>query len=79
AKLTGWRVDVTRPAEGEVFEEPADNGREPATTYAARRDRGDRRHDRGERGGGERSDGNRRSGGHRGGTRHQSSSGYDEE
>ncbi len=83
AKLTGWRVDVTKPAEGEVFEEPSDNGREPATTYAARRDRGDRRHDRGERGsggGGERSDGNRRSGGHRSGSgRHQSSSGYDEE
>ncbi|MHB8596470.1 MAG: transcription termination factor NusA [Ktedonobacteraceae bacterium] len=80
AKLTGWRVDVTKPAEGEVFEEQTDNGREPATTYAARRDRGDRRHDRGERSGGERSDGNRRSGGHRsGGGRHQSSSGYDEE
>lgn len=80
AKLTGWRVDVTKPAEGEVFEEQTDSGREPATTYAARRDRGDRRHDRGERSGGERSDGNRRSGGHRsGGGRHQSSSGYDEE
>jgi N utilization substance protein A len=80
AKLTGWRVDVTKPAEGEVFEEQPDNGREPATTYAARRDRGDRRHDRGERSGGERSDSNRRSGGHRsGGGRHPSSSGYDEE
>lgn len=24
AKLTGWRVDVTKPAEGEVYEEPVD-------------------------------------------------------
>lgn len=81
AKLTSWRVDVTKPAEGEVFEEPSDSGREPAATYAARRDRGersDRRHDRGGGGGGERSEGNRRSGGHRGGNRHQSSNGYDE-
>jgi len=78
AKLTGWRVDVTKPTEGEIFEEPLDSGREAATTYAARRDRGDRRHDRGERG--ERSDSNnRRSGGHRGGNRHQTSYGRDED
>ncbi len=82
AKLTGWRVDVTKPAEGEVYEEQSSP--EPAATYA-RRDRGernDRRHDRNERGGGERSDGNNRrsgSGGHRGGnSRHHSSYGYDD-
>lgn len=79
AKLTGWRVDVTKPAEGEVFEEQFDNGREPATTYAARRDRGDRRHDRGDRNGGEHGESNRRGGGHRSGSRHSSSYGYDEE
>ena len=77
AKLTGWRVDVTKPAEGEVFEDLAESGREAATTYSARRDRGDRRHDRG---GGDRGDGNnRRSGGHRGGNRHQTSYGNDED
>src|SRR5579863_366785 len=66
AKLTGWRVDVTKPVEGEIYDEPLESGREAAATYAARRDRGDRRHDRGDR-----SDGNnRRSGGHRGGNRH---------
>ncbi len=28
AKLTGWRVDVAKPAEGEVFEEPVEEPRE---------------------------------------------------
>jgi N utilization substance protein A len=79
AKLTGWRVDVTKPAEGEVFEDLAESGREAATTYSARRDRGDRRHDRGGGERGDRGDGNnRRSGGHRGGNRHQTSYGNDE-
>lgn len=56
AKLTGWRVDVTKPAEGEIFEEPLDEAREPVTSHSRRdrdrdrdRDRGGR-HDRGERG-----------------------------
>lgn len=64
AKLTGWRVDVTRPAEGEVFPEMNDYNQEPATIHASRRDR-ERggRHERGERG-----DSGRRGGaGHRGG------------
>lgn len=70
AKLTGWRVDVTKPAEGEVFSEMIDYSQEPATTHASRRDR-DRggRHDRGERGDSGRRQG---SGGHRGGNRRSS-------
>jgi len=76
AKLTGWRVDVTKPAEGEVFEEQAESGREAATTYSARRDRGDRRHDRGGGERGDRSDGNNR---RRGGNRHQAPYGHDED
>lgn len=65
AKLTGWRVDVTRPAEGEVFPEMNDYNQEPATMHAARRERGGR-HERGERG-----DSGRRPGpgGHRGGNK----------
>ncbi len=67
AKLTSWRVDVAKPAEGEVYEEQNDYGQEAATTHAARRERGDRssqgRHDRNER-----SDGSRRSSHHRGGS-----------
>ena len=78
AKLTGWRVDVTKPAEGEVFEEHLDALQEPVLPNSGRRERGDRssqgRHDRNERG--ERSDsGNRRSGHQRGG-RNNSSYGY---
>ena len=49
AKLTGWRVDVTKPAEGEVYEERIDNGHEATTPYPGRRDRGERSHGRGER------------------------------
>src|SRR5437868_7093081 len=78
AKLTGWRVDVTKPAEGEVYEELVDNGREPAVSRTTRRERGDRshqgRHERGERGEGS----SRRSSHHRGGGRHNSSCGDDE-
>ncbi|HYK85526.1 MAG TPA: transcription termination factor NusA [Ktedonobacteraceae bacterium] len=79
AKLTGWRVDVTKPAEGEVFEERFE---EPAVSNPGRRDRGDRgdrfqqsqgrhheRGDRGERnergeGGGGRRPGHQRGGRH---------------
>ena len=53
AKLTGWRVDVTKPAEGEVFEEHADNGHESTAPYSGRRERGEHRgersHGRGDR------------------------------
>ena len=72
AKLTGWRVDVTRPAEGEVFEERLE---EPVMPNPGRRDRGDRfqqgrHHERGERndrgdGGGGRRTGHQRGGGSR--------------
>ncbi|WP_069803102.1 transcription termination factor NusA [Thermogemmatispora onikobensis] len=44
AKLTGWRVDVVKPAEGEVYEEPVE---EAISSVSARRDRG--RHDGGRR------------------------------
>ncbi len=80
AKLSGWRVDVTKPAEGEVYDEPLDNVREPAVTHTTRRERGERgdrsqhgRHERNERGEG----GSRRRGG--GGGRHNPSYGYDED
>ncbi len=63
AKLTGWRVDVIKPAEGEVFEERMDEFHEPAIPHAARRDRGDRRHDRSE--GGSRRSNQQRGGGRR--------------
>src|SRR5213082_3958271 len=55
AKLSGWRVDVVKPAEGEVFEDRPDQFQETAVSHSgSRRDRGDRpqgRHDRHERGG----------------------------
>src|SRR5713101_5129196 len=69
AKLTGWRVDVTKPAEGEVYEERVDNGHEAAAPYSGRRERGERSHGRGDRG--DRWDGGgggtRRTNQHRGG------------
>ncbi|MBV9230624.1 MAG: transcription termination factor NusA, partial [Chloroflexi bacterium] len=73
AKLTGWRVDVTKPAEGEVYEEHVDEVQEPVSTYPARRERTQGRHEHRERGEG----GSRRSGHQRGGGRHNSSYGYD--
>src|SRR5713226_4622260 len=82
AKLSGWRVDVTKPAEGEVFEERIDGSQEQGVpTYTGRRDRGDRsqgRHDRdrNDRGG---DGGSRRSGRERGGNRYNSSYGDDRE
>jgi N utilization substance protein A len=80
AKLSGWRVDVTKPVEGELYEERLDNMQEPAISTTTRRERGDRyhqggRHERGERG----ESSSRRSGHHRGGGRHNSSYGYDED
>ncbi|HEV2579987.1 MAG TPA: transcription termination factor NusA [Ktedonobacteraceae bacterium] len=50
AKLTGWRVDVTKPAEGETFEETLDERHEPAAAYPGRRDRNERSGDQGGRG-----------------------------
>src|SRR6059058_2592406 len=53
AKLSGWRVDVIKPVEGEVYEEHLEERYEPAVTHSGRRERGDRsqnRYERGERG-----------------------------
>jgi N utilization substance protein A len=46
AKLTGWRVDVAKPAEGEVFEEPPIDEMQEATSFSPRRERSSGRHDR---------------------------------
>jgi len=51
AKLTGWRVDVTKPAEGEVYEEAQDDSQEAVASS-----RRERRHEGGN---------NKRGGGHR--------------
>ncbi len=60
AKLTGWRVDVIRPVEGEVYEEQyAGAGTQDAVASQPRRERGSRN----ERGEGRRS--SQRGGGHR--------------
>jgi N utilization substance protein A len=68
AKLSGWRVDVAKPAEGEIYDEPIEDRREAAvSSYSGRRDRNERSQGRGERG--ERSErgGSRRSHQQRGG------------
>ena len=64
AKLTGWRVDVTKPAEGEVYEEQhSDTGMQEAVTSQGRRDHGGRneRGDRGQRRSSQRGGGRNRS------------------
>lgn len=48
AKLTGWRVDVTRPADGEVFEETFEDSPASSASYSGPH------HTGGRRGGGER-------------------------
>src|SRR5712692_8660918 len=72
AKLSGWRVDVMKPIEGEVYEEQFEERREFAPTHSGgRRERGDRersqsRYDRGDRGeGGSRRSHHQRGGGKR--------------
>ena len=45
AKLTGWRVDVTKPAEGEVYEEPVEEIQE-VIGFSPRRERSSGRHER---------------------------------
>jgi len=45
AKLTGWRVDVTKPAEGEVYEEPLEEIQE-VIGFSPRRERSSGRHER---------------------------------
>jgi N utilization substance protein A len=71
AKLTGWRVDVMKPIEGEIYEEQFEESYEPAQTHSGgRRDRerSQSRYDRGERSDG----GSKRSHHQRGGGRHNS-------
>jgi N utilization substance protein A len=69
AKLTGWRVDVLKPVEGEIYEEQFEESYEPVQTQSGgRRERGDRSQSRYERGEG----GSRRSHSQRGGGRHNS-------
>lgn len=71
AKLTGWRVDVMKPVEGEVYEEQYEERYEHAQSHSGgRRDRerSQSRYDRGERGDG----GSKRSHHQRGGGRHNS-------
>jgi transcription termination/antitermination protein NusA len=68
AKLTGWRVDVLKPVEGEVYEEQFEESYEPAQSQSGgRRDRerSQSRYDRGE-------SGSKRSHHQRGGGRHNS-------
>jgi N utilization substance protein A len=45
AKLTGWRVDVTKPAEGEIYEEPVEEMQE-VIGFSPRRERSSGRHER---------------------------------
>jgi transcription termination/antitermination protein NusA len=71
AKLTGWRVDVIKPVEGEVYEEQFEESYEPAQSHSGgRRDRerSQSRYDRGERS----DSGSKRSHHQRGASRHNS-------
>ncbi len=83
AKLTGWRIDVTKPVEGEIYEERKEALQEPVTTsHAIRRERGERsqsRHERNGRWSGERSEGGSRRGAQRGGGSGRHNSFYDED
>jgi N utilization substance protein A len=77
AKLTGWRVDVLKPVEGEVYEEQFEDSYEPAQTHSGgRRDRerSQSRYDRGERNDG----GSKRSHHQRGGRHNSQQLDYDE-
>jgi transcription termination/antitermination protein NusA len=66
AKLTGWRVDVTKPAEGEVFEERAEDTVESSQGNAyPRRERSERSSGRHERDNGPRRSSDRRDKGSR--------------
>jgi transcription termination/antitermination protein NusA len=77
AKLTGWRVDVLKPVEGEIYEEQFEESYEPAQTHSGgRRDRerSQSRYDRGERNDG----GSKRSHHQRGGRHNSQQLDYDE-
>jgi len=47
AKLTGWRVDVAKPAEGEVYDEHREEAEEPVATARRERKRPGHSHQRG--------------------------------
>ena len=75
AKLTSWRVDVAKPVEGEVYDEPVEERHEASvSSFNGRRDRGDRSQNRG--GGGERG-GSKRSH-HQRGSRNSGQGSYDD-
>ena len=77
AKLTGWRVDVTKPVEGEVYDEPVEERHEASvSSFNGRRERGERSQNRNERGGGERG-GSKRSH-HQRGSRNSGQGSYDD-
>jgi len=46
AKLSGWRVDVTKPAEGEIYEEPPIDEMQEALSFSPKRERSSGRHER---------------------------------
>ncbi|HYX48451.1 MAG TPA: transcription termination factor NusA [Ktedonobacteraceae bacterium] len=77
AKLTGWRVDVLKPVEGEIYEEQFEESYEPVQTQSGgRRDRerSQSRYDRGERNEG----GSKRSHNQRGSRHNSQQLDYDE-
>jgi len=77
AKLTGWRVDVMKPIEGEVYEEQFEESYEPAQSRSGGRRDHERSQSRYERG--ERSDGgSKRSHYQRGGRHNSQQLDYDE-
>jgi N utilization substance protein A len=76
AKLTGWRVDVTRPAEGEVFEEAFVESTFGATQSNSPHSGGRRDKERGERSGGGGSDRERGGPRKRGGGSHNNRGRY---
>jgi len=47
AKLTGWRVDVAKPVEGEVYDEHPEDAAEPVATARRERKRTGHQHQRG--------------------------------
>jgi len=77
AKLTGWRVDVAKPVEGEIYDEPVEERHEASvSSFNGRRERGERSQNRNERGGGERG-GSKRSH-HQRGSRNSGQGSYDD-
>jgi N utilization substance protein A len=79
AKLTGWRVDVAKPVEGEVYDEPVEERREASvSSYNGRRDRGDRSQNRNERGGERNERGGSRRSHHQRGGRNSGQGDYDD-